>query len=247
MSLITNKETIMIDALKDNKEWIELKATLQFVEDKMLRITDNHGWMMKKELEEQVKELLSDRHFIMNKMFRLHVTEQEVTRFRDVNDHLSELTRKMFSEHVKLLDSLKDNPILSVASWDDVVVESKLDVDEDAEVLHYDDDNDYGSYFSQMIDAIAWTEDLEIRSLCTTLGEKPEPDRLDDGCSWAEGSLDVPQFDCIGVCYAVHDLCTHKNYSVTDLLRIRSYSVLNTVKGNRKRDLPIVSKSLTLC
>lgn len=185
----------MIDALKDKKEWIELKATLRFVEDKILRIMDNHGWMMKKELEEQVKELLSDRHFIMNKMFRLHVTEQEVTRFRDVNDHLSELTRKMFSEHVKLLDSLKDNPILSVASWDDVVVESKLDVDEDAEVLHYDDDNDYGSYFSQMIDAIAWTEDLEIRSLCTTLGEKPEPDRLDDGCSWAEGCLDVPQFD----------------------------------------------------
>ena len=138
----------MIAALKDSKEWIELKATLQFVEDKMLRIMDNQGWMMKKELEEQVKELLSDRHFIMNKMFRLHVTEQEVTRFRDVNDHLSELTRKMFSEHVKLLDSLKDNPILSVVSWDDVVVESKLDVDEDAEVLHYDDDNDYGSYFS---------------------------------------------------------------------------------------------------
>lgn len=224
----------MIVALKDSKEWIELKATLQFVEDKMLRIMDNQGWMMKKELEEQVKELLSDRHFIMNKMFRLHVTEQEVTRFRDVNDHLSELTRKMFSEHVKLLDSLKDNPILSVASWDDVVVESKLDVDEDAEVLHYDDDNDYGSYFSQMIDAIAWTEDLEIRSLCTTLGEKPEPDRLDDGCSWAEGCLDVPQFDSIGVCYAVHDLCTHKNYSVPELLRIRSYSLQNIITGNWK-------------
>ena len=224
----------MIDALKDNKEWIELKATLQFVEDKMLRIMDNQGWMMKKELEEQVKELLSDRHFILGKMFRLHVTEQEVTRFRDVNDHLSELTRKMFSEHVKLLDSLKDNPILSVASWDDVVVESKLDVDEGTEVLHYDDDDDYGSDFTQMIDAIAWTEDLEIRSCNTILGEKPEPDRLDDGCSWAEGCLDVPQFDGMGVCYAVHDLCTHKNYSVPDLLRIRSFSVQKTIKGNRK-------------
>ena len=224
----------MMDAFKDNKEWIGLKATLRFVEDKMLRIMDNQGWMMKKELEEQVKELLSDRHFIMNKMFRLHVTEQEVTRFRDVNDHLSELTRKMFSEHVKLLDSLKDNPILSVASWDDVVVESKLDVDEDAEVLRYDDDDDYGSNFTQLIDAIAWTEDLEIRSCNTILGEKPEPDRLDDGCSWAEGCLDVPQFDGMGVCYAVHDLCTHKNYSVPDLLRIRSFSVQKTIKGNRK-------------
>ena len=224
----------MMDAFKDNKEWIELKATLRFVEDKILRIMDIQGWMMKKELVEQVKELLSDRHFILGKMFRLHVTEQEVTRFRDVNDHLSELTRKMFSEHVKLLDSLKDNPILSVASWDDVVVESKLDVDEDAEVLRYDGDDDYGSNFTQLIDAIAWTEDLEIRSCNTILGEKPEPDLLDDGCSWAEGCLDVPQFDSIGVCYAVHDLCTHKNYSVPDLLRIRSYSVQNAIKGNRK-------------
>ena len=225
----------MMEALKDNKEWIGLKATLQFVEDKILRIImSSKGWMMVKELENEVDDLLSERHFIMNKMFRLHVTEQEVTRFRDVNDHLSELTRKMFSEHVKLLDFLKDNPILSVTSWDDVVVESSLDVDEDAEVLRYDDDDDYGSDFLHMIDAIAWTENLEIHSFYTILGEKPEPDRLDDGSSWAEGCLDIPQFSGIDVCYAVHDLCTHKNYSVPDLLHIRSFSVQNTIKGNRK-------------
>ena len=226
----------MIDALKDNKEWIELKATLRFVEDKIDRITDNHSWVSKKELAEQVKELLSDRHFILGKMFRLHVTEQEVARFREVNDHLLELTRNMFSEHKKLLDSLKGNPVLSVTSWDDVVLESKLDVDEDAEVLHYDDDDNYGSDFLHMIDAIAWTEDLEIHSCYTTLGEKPEPDHLDDSSrwSWAEGCLDIPQFKSIGVCYAVHDLCTHKNYSVPDLLRIRSFSVQKTIKGNRK-------------
>lgn len=226
----------MIEALKENKEWIELKATLQFVEDKILSTIDFNGWMMKKEIEEQVKELLSDRHSIMGKMFRLHITEQEVARFCDVNDHLLELTRKMFSEHVKLLDSLKGNPVMSVISWDDVVVESKLDVDEDAEVLHFDYDDDYGSDFSHMIDAIAWTEDLEIHSCYTTLGEKPDPDHLDDGSrwSWAEGCLDVPQFESIGVCYAVHDLCTHKNYSIPDLLRMRSFSVQNTIKGNLK-------------
>ena len=226
----------MRDALKDNKEWIGLKTTLRFVEDKILRIMDHQGWMMTKDLEEQVKEQLSDRHFILGKMFRLHVTEQEVARFREVNEHLLGLTRKMFCEHKKLLDSLKDNPILSVINWDDVDVESRLDVDEGTEVLHYDDDNDYGSNFSQMIEAIAWIEDLDVHSFYTTLGEKLEPDHLDDGSrwSWAEGCLDIPQFDGIGVCYAVHDLCTHKNYSVPDLLRIRSYSVLNTIKGNRK-------------
>ena len=224
----------MMDTLKDNKEWIGLKATLQFVEDKLLSTIDYDNWMMKKEIAEQVKKLLSERHFILGKMFRLHVTEQEVVRFREVNDHLLELTRKLFSEHEKLLDSLKSKPFASVISWDDVVVESKLDVDEDAEVLRYDDDDDYGSDFSHMIDAIAWTEDVEIQSCFTTLGEKPEPNHLDDGCSWAEGCLDVPQFKGIDVCYAVHDLCTHMNYSVPDLLRMRSYSVLHTVKGSRK-------------
>ena len=226
----------MMDTLKDNKEWIELKATLQFVEDKINRITDNHTWASKKELTEQVKELLSDRHFILGKMFRLHVTEQEVVRFREVNDHLLELTRKMFGEHMKLLESLKGNPVLSVTNWDDVVVESKLDVDEDAKVLCFDDDDDYDSNFTQMIDAIAWTEDLEIQSCYTILGEKPEPDHLDNSSrwSWAEGCLDVPQFEGIGVCYAIHDLCTHKNYSVPDLLRIRSYSLQNIVTGNWK-------------
>ena len=225
----------MMEALKDNKEWIGLKATLQFVEDKILRIImSSKGWMMVKELENEVDDLLSERHFIMNKMFRLHVTEQEVARFRDVNDHLLEMTRKMFREHAKLLESLKDNPILSVGSWDDVVVESKLDVDEGAEVLRYDDDDDYGSDFLHMIDAIAWTENLEIHSFYTILGEKPELDRLDDGSSWAEGCLDIPQFSGIDVCYAVHDLCTHKSYSVPDLLHIRSFSVQNTIKGNRK-------------
>ena len=225
----------MIETLKNNKEWIGLKATLQFVEDKILRIMDNQGWMMKKETEELVKELLSDRHFIMGKMFRLHVTEQEVARFRDVNDHLLELTRNMFCEHKKLLDSLNNNPMVSVLGREEVVVESKLGVDEETEVLHYDDDADYGSNFSQMIDALAWTEDLEIHSCYTIIGENPEPNHLDDGCSWAEGCLDVPQFKGISVCYAVHDICTHKNYSVPDLLRIRSYSVLNTIKSNQKR------------
>lgn len=181
-----------------------------------------------------MKELLSDRHFILGKMFRLHVTEQEVVRFREVNDHLLELTRKMFGEHMKLLGSLRGNPVLSFTNWDNVVVESELDVDEDAKVLRYDDDDDYGSDFTQMIDAIAWTEDLEILSCFTTLGEEPEPDHLDDSTTWAEGCLDVPQFGGIDVCYAVHDLCTHKKYSVPDLLRIRSYSLQNIITGNWK-------------
>ena len=221
--------------LKYNKEWIELRAKLQFVEEKILRIMDISGWMSHKDLEEQVKDFLLDRHVILNKMFRIHVTEQEVARFREVNDHLLELTRKMFREHSKILDLLIDNPITAISNGDDIEVESKLDVDYGAEVLHLHDDEDYSSSFAQMMDAIAWTEDLEIRSYSTHLGERPEPDNLDDGTTWAEGCLVLPQFKDIIVCHAVHDLCTHKNYSVPDLLRIPSYTVQHTIGSNQKQ------------
>ena len=228
--------------MKDSKEWIELTATLQFVEEKILRIMDIRGWMSHKDLEEQVKDLLSDRHFIMNKMFRLHMTELEVARFREVNDHLLKLTRQMFSEHNDLLGSIGVHYLESIVPGIEVQVESILDVDDDGEVLRFDDDADYGSDFARMFEALAWTEDLEIRSCITNLGDKPEPDDLDDGTSWAEGCLVLPQFEDIIVCHAIHDLCTHKNYSVPDLLRILSYTIRQTIDGTSKR--PVLSSPL---
>lgn len=223
--------------LKDRKEWIELQATLHFVEEKILDIMDVNGWMMNKEFEEQVKDLLFDRHVIMNKMFRMHVTEQEVARFREVNDHLLDLTQRLYDGHSSLMDFLCVNHIESCYPGTVIQVESRLDVDEAAEVLHFDDDGDYDSKFEQMLDALAWTEDMEIRSFITNLGEKPVPDNLDDGTTWAEVCLDIPQFKDIVVCYAVHDLCTHKNYSVPDLLRIQSYNIRHSIEGEKKQKI----------
>ena len=224
----------MNKVLKDKKEWIELKAMLRFVEEKILGIMDENGWMLHKELEEQVKDLLSDRHIIINKMFRMHVTEQEVARFREVNDHLLDLTQRLYDGHSAFMDFLCVNHIESCYPSTIIQVESRLDVDEAAEVLHFDDDGDYNSKFAQMLDALAWTEDMEIRSFITNLGEKPVPDNLDDGTTWAEGCLDIPLFKDIVVCYATHDLCTHKNYSVPDLLRIQSYNIRHCLESNRK-------------
>ena len=221
----------MMNELTDNKEWIELKATLRFVEGKILRIIDINGWMSHKDLEEQVKELLSDRHVILNKMFRMHVTEQEVARFREVNDQLLTLTRRMYSE----LRAMAESPyVVSLDEEGFVEIESRLDVNDGGEVLQFTDDNDYGSNFAQMIDAIAWTEDLEIRSFTSLPEETVEPDYLDDGTSWAESSLVIPQFNNIVVCYAVHDLCTHKNYSIPDLLRISSYTISHTIDCDKR-------------
>ena len=115
-------------------------------------------------------------------------------------------------------------------------------MDEGGVVLGFEDDADYGSNFAQMIDAIAWTEDLEIRSCTSHPDETIEPDYLDDGTSWAEGCLTLSQFEDIIVCHAIHDLCTHKNYSIPDLLRIPSYTIRHTIDGTSKR--PILSTPL---
>lgn len=223
--------------LNDNTEWSELRTTLRFVEEKICHIMEHGGWMMKKDLEEQVKDLLSDRYVILNKMFRMHITEQEVARFKEVNDRLTALTRQMFASHRALTKTRYVNSLEEKDPSCFVEVESVLDVDEGGEVLEFADDADYGSNFAKIIDAIAWTEDLEIRSCTNHPGETIEPDYLDDGTSWSESSLVIPQFEDIIVCYAIHDLCVHKNYSIPDLLRIPSYTIRQNIDMTRKHSV----------
>ena len=141
--------------MNDNLNWVELKATLRFVEEKILRITEINGWWSTKDLYEQVKDLLNDRHYILNKMFRLHITEQEVERFREVNANLLELTSEMFEEHLKILKFLKEKHFDGVTPVCDIELESRMDVDEGGLLFLFDDDEDYGSNFSKMADAIA--------------------------------------------------------------------------------------------
>jgi hypothetical protein len=167
-------------------------------------------------------------------MFRMHITEQEVARFREVNDRLTALTRQMFADHRALMKTRYINSIDKKDPDCFVEVESTLDVDECGDVLEFEDDSDYGSNFAKMIDAIAWTEYLEIRSCTSHPGSTIEPDYLDDGTSWAESRLVIPQFEDIIVCYSIHDLCVHKNYTIPDLLRIPSYTISHIIDRTRK-------------
>ena len=48
---------------------------------------------------------------------------------------------------------------------------------------------------------------------------------LYDGETWAEGCLMRPELDSVCVCHAVHDICTHKDYSIPDLLRMDDFFV----------------------
>ena len=50
-------------------------------------------------------------------------------------------------------------------------------------------------------------------------------DELDDETSWAEGCLSRSELEDICICHAVHDICTHKPYSIPDLLRMNDFWV----------------------
>ncbi len=48
---------------------------------------------------------------------------------------------------------------------------------------------------------------------------------MDDEDSWAEGPLRHPKLAHIKICYALHALCTHMNWSIPDVLRINDFSI----------------------
>ena len=56
-------------------------------------------------------------------------------------------------------------------------------------------------------------------------GYKQINNMLDDGDSWDECSLHKPEFADICVCYAMHALHTHQDYSLPDILRMDDFVV----------------------
>lgn len=66
---------------------------------------------------------------------------------------------------------------------------------------------------------------LKDKSPSTTDEELECANIMDDEDSWAEGPLRHPKLDHIKVCYALHALCTHMNWSIPDVLRINYFSI----------------------
>lgn len=185
-------------------------------------------------------ELADARCSILNHLFK--ASPREVKRFEEVNILLYELTLKMYKRTAHLYRSLlageKD------ASFDDDYnIEGTLSYVYNSEesILRLEDDEYYASDFNYMIEFLYLLTDksrnkmgnIEYTSIAYNPKHTPEAtdeeldcvDTLDDGHTWAEGYLDIPKFEHICVCYAVHDICTHKPYSIPDLLRMNDFWV----------------------
>ena len=199
---------------------------------------------------EMLDALLDLRGWALNSLFDAHCSDEEVRRFTAINDKLYTMTESMYERARMVNDLIKTMPLHE--KDDDVEVEAKLKFWEDGapSVLEIEDDDFYGSDFTRMIvlrsiidsDYRSYDE-IERVAIYPKLAEgklisddTEIKNDMDDGTTWAEAWLRHPKLDHLIVCHAVHDICTHKNYSIPDLLRMNTFEVSVDIKIQQIED-----------
>lgn len=228
-----------------NSDKAKLRKQLQRIEAAILRITGKDmdrlvGKYISDRKRERIGELIGERKVLLDRMFA--ATTEEVERMERVNSLLLDLTRQMYRRCAELY-----RKVLGVTHDktfdDDVEVEGALKYNYNGpkSVLHLSNDCYYGSDFTQMLQIIDWLyfyriDGFKLKKIANTFksidsedtpsmsdAELEFADDLDDGTTWAEGCLDHPAFKHICICHAVHDICTHKSYSIPDLLHMDDF------------------------
>ena len=199
---------------------------------------------------ELLDALLDLRGWALNVLFEVHCSDEEVRRFTAINDKLYAMTESMYERARMVNELIKIMPLHE--KDDDVEVEAKLKFWEDGapSVLEIEDDEFYGSDFTRMIvlrsiidsDYKSYDKIERVAIYPKLVNGKLIPDDteikndMDDGTTWAETWLLHPKLDHLIVCHAVHDICTHKNYSIPDLLRMNTFEVSIDIKIQQIED-----------
>ena len=171
--------------------------------------------------EEVLDRLLEERVCILNRMFELHCTEAEVHRFEYVNEALLKMMNRFHEEQQQLRQQLDMLPDIGEHSANRFHLIGEINYChdyEDPKLFPMEEDAFYGSHWNEMLWAVSSLSRMDAHTI-----HNGESNYLDDGQTWAEGPLRIPQFEHICVCYLVHALCTHLHYSIPDLLRMSTY------------------------
>ena len=195
-----------------------LRQMLAQCEDEIMRLAKDggHCYYWPQDCEEDVREELGTRAVILNHMFALHCTPAEVRRFEEVNAALLKLEQQLKEWHNQLQEKFSAIHGLDGGPFQlDTALNGSID--EDTPLFSMEEDGYYGSRWREMLDAIC--ENSEIDAMADTHFD------MEDGVSWAEGPLCIPQLEHVCVCYLVHALCTHLNYSIPDILRMTTYRI----------------------
>lgn len=229
---------------------VQLKYELKKLEKRILRIAGDplaagkgyrkfFRWASNKNSVDRVREMMSDRSFILHLLFEKHCTPAEVTRLEKVNALLLDLTNRTYKRTASLARKVLSIPREELD--DDLTVEGKLipEFDLPYSVLRLEDDNYYGSDFVRMAAILQETEEyqpgmadvrcylgqIENFTPAITDEELGCANTMDDGTTWGEAWLRIPPLEHIIICYALHALVTHMNWSIPDVLRINDYKI----------------------
>ena len=245
------------EMIEGEEKVLLLKMFVKDIEKDILEIAGDvldYSLIVRKRLTpfqfELLDALLDLRGWALNSLFEAHCSDEEVRRFTAINDKLYTMTESMYERARMVNDLIKTMPIHE--KDDDVEVEAKLRFWEDVapSVLEIEDDDFYGSDFTRMIvlrsiidsDYRSYDEIERVAIYPKLVNGKLIPDdteinnRMDDGTTWAEAWLRHPKLDHLIVCHAVHDICTHKNYSIPDLLRMNTFEVSVDIKIQQIED-----------
>ena len=76
-----------------------------------------------------------------------------------------------------------------------------------------------------MADVRCYLDQIENFTPAITDEELGCANTMDDGTTWGEAWLRIPPLEHIIICYALHALVTHMNWSIPDVLRINDYKI----------------------
>lgn len=220
----------------------EKREVLQNVEQRVKKIVNcdldySPSLRYLSENEHDVIDLLMGiRYVVLNEMM-LHPTPAEVERFRYQNDKLFKLTQEYYAQCRNMWRTLFHTPYkVDDRYCYEVEGVLRFEYGDDDAVVKLENDDYYGSDFQYMIhlqDELIYKYKMDslLNGVfgsfvgATEDGYKQINNMLDDGDSWDECSLHKPEFADICVCYAMHALHTHQDYSLPDILRMDDFVV----------------------
>lgn len=215
--------------MQENKDNIDqLRRRLQECEDYILRIAKPFEGYWEKATEEVIDDHLGTRQWILNEMFAKYATEAEVRRFEVVNEWLLALTKQLNERHRILQDQMSAIHTLGGEPFELETTLFYSHNNDNPQLFVMEEDAFYGSRWNEMLWVIGQNSRLDDIGWCC--GDHICD--LDDGQTWAEGHLRIPQLDHLCICYAVHALCTHMRYSIPDILRMTTYAINYQINTN---------------
>lgn len=217
----------------------KLREKVRGIEARIRTIIDKTPWWDDvRHLRDRVDTLLDQRAACLDSMFL--ATPAEIARFEAINEMLLKKAEQMRARAAMLRDAALK--MRQMPEFDDAYeIEGELIVEGDRSdeesVLRLPEDEYYGSDFALANEAIIatlprnwkhdWCGGVFLPWQIEDAGKAPDDsffNVMDNGQSWAEASLRHPSLSHICICHPIHDLVTHCNFSIPDLLRINSFA-----------------------